>query len=161
MKPWFETTTDLREGADAIRRRSFGVIEARDGQFRRIRLRPFPKLVSLPEIFILGRYVHAHRRDDRCLLFYDQPRRHPNFLAVKYVISGRGTSYQTLRRTAEALDEVARLKGTDALLCELATWRISREMMARWGWEPHCNSRWRRHYIKRFYGTYPLRAAWL
>ena len=161
MELLFENVTDLREGADAICRRSFGVIEACDGQFRRIRLRPFPKLVSLPEIFILGRYIHARRRDDRCLLFYNQPRRHPNFLAVKYVISGRGTSYQTFRRAVEALDEVARLKGTDALLCELATWRISREMMARWGWEPHCNSRWRRHYIKRFYGTYPPRAGWL
>lgn len=157
----FETVTDLHAGADVIARRRFGVIEAVAGRFDRVQLRPLPKMVSLPEILTLGRYLHSRRAADRCRLFYDQPRRSPNFLAVKYIISGRGTSYQTFRRVAEALDEVARIKGTDALLCELATWRISREMMARWGWEPHCNSRWRRHYIKRFYGTYPPRPAWL
>ncbi len=161
MSPLFETITDLQTGADTIGSRRFGVIEAAGGQFRRIRLRPLPKLVSLPEILIMGRYMHSRRAADRCVLFYDQPWRCPNFLAVKYIVSGHGTSYQTFRRVAETLDEVARIKGSDALLCELSTWRISREMMARWGWEPHCNSRWRRHYIKRFYGVYPPRADWL
>ncbi len=161
MTTLFETVTDLHDGADAIARRRFGVIEAVAGQFVNVRLRPFPKLVSLPEILTLGRYLHSRWADDRCRIFYDQPLRCPNFLAVKYIISGRGTSYRTFRRAVEALDEVARIKSTDALLCELATWRISREMMVRWGWEPHCNSRWRRHYIKRFYGEYPPRPAWL
>ena len=157
----FETVTDLQAGSEIIGCRRFGVIEATGGRLERIRLRPVPKLVSLPEILILGRYIHSRRSADRCLLFYNQPRWCPNYLAVKYIISGRGTSYQTFRRALETLDEVARIKSTDALLCELATWRISREMMARWGWEPHCNSRWRRHYIKRFYGEYPPRANWI
>ncbi|MBN2292664.1 MAG: hypothetical protein JXM70_09580 [Pirellulales bacterium] len=161
MTRLFETVTDLRAGADVIARRRFGMIEAAGGQFERIRLRPLPKLVSLPEILTLGRYLHSRLAVDRCRIFYDQPRCYPNYLAVKYIISGRGTSFRTIRRTVEALDEVARIKKTDALLCELVTWRISREMMTRWGWEPHCNSRWRRHYIKRFYGSYPPRPQWL
>lgn len=157
----FENVYNLSEGAEFLRRRAHGVIEARGGEFYRIRLRPFPTLVSIGEILVRGRLIHAYRRADRCLLYYDQPRRFPNFLAVKYVISTRGTSYQTFLRTLQALDEVARIKGSDALLCELATWRIGREMMDRWGWQPHCDSRWRRHYIKRFYGVYPPRAEWI
>jgi hypothetical protein len=59
------------------------------------------------------------------------------------------------------LDEIARLKRSDALLCDVSNWRISERLMARFGWEPHCPSRWHRHYIKRFYGEYPPPAGWL
>ena len=33
--------------------------------------------------------------------------------------------------------------------------RISSRLAQRWGWEAHKPSRWRRHFIKRFYGSYP------
>ena len=159
--PLFETVTDLEEGAEVLRRRAYGVIEAAGGRFRRVVLRPFPKVISVPEILVLGGWCHGRRPGDRCLLYYNQPWRFPNFLAVKYIISARGTSYKTLLRTLGALDEIARLQRSDALLCDLTNGRISREMMARQGWEPHCPSWWHRHYIKRFYGQYPPRAAWM
>lgn len=157
----FETVTDLVEGAEVLRRRAYGVIEAAGGRFRRVVLRPFPKMISVPEIMVLGGLCHGRRPGDRCLLYYNQPWRFPNFVAVKYVTSARGTSYKTLLRTLHALDEIARLKRSDALLCDVANGRISREMMSRHGWEPHCPSRWHRHYIKRFYGQYPPPAAWI
>lgn len=155
MDPLFETAVDLDRDAGMLRRRRYGVIEAAEGTFRRVLLRPFPKLVSAAEVFLLGPWYHRHRCADRCLLFYNQPRRFPNFLAVTYVVSGRGTRFGTVRRALEALDRIAEIKGTDALLCDVANWRISRKMLARWGWQPHCPSRWHRHYIKRFYGVYP------
>jgi hypothetical protein len=71
------------------------------------------------------------------------------------MVSGRGTKLRTVCRALEALDAIARIKRSDAILCDVANWRISREILARWGWEPHCPSRWHRHYIKRFYGIYP------
>ena len=156
-----ETVTDLSRGKDALCRGRHGVIEALDGRFRRVVLRPFPKIVSLPEILLFGRWHHQRRAGDRCLLYYDQPRRFPNFLTVKYFVSARGATYGTVCRVLDVLDEIARLKGSDALLCQVANWRISGQMMARWGWEPHCRSRWLRHYIKRFYGAYPPQAAWI
>ena len=58
---------------------------------------------------------------------------------------------------AEVLDEVAWLKRTDALLCDVWNERISPRLLARWGWEPHKPQPWHRNYIKRFYGTYPVR----
>ena len=155
MRPFLETVTDLRLGAVSLADRHYGVIVTSEGRLERILLRPWPKLVSIPEILVLGRLLHRHRRGDRCLLYYHQPWRFPRFLVVKYVFSMCGTRYATFRRALEVLDEIARLKRADALLCDLANPRISRQMMRRWGWEPHCPSRWHRHYIRRFYGQYP------
>jgi hypothetical protein len=109
----------------------------------------------------MGGLYHGRHKGDRCLLYYNQPRRFRNFLAVKYVVSSRGTGYVTYRRVLEALDEIARIKGIDAMLCDLANRRMTQSMMRRWGWEPHKPSRWHRHYIKRFYGVYPPRPRWL
>lgn len=159
--PLFETVTDLADGAEVLSRRRFGVIEVAGGHFRRIFLRPFPKIISAPEILILGGIYHHHRPGDRCLLYYNQPWRFPQFLALKYIVSARQTTMRTFTRALAVLDEIARLKGSDALLCDVGNWRISTRLGARWGWEPHCPSRWHRHYIKRFYGAYPQPPAWL
>ncbi|MGA2065203.1 MAG: hypothetical protein ABSG86_09545 [Thermoguttaceae bacterium] len=124
-------------------------------------LRPWPKLASGPEIVLLGQWQHRWRRGDRIRLYYNQPRRFPNFLALKYAVSSRHTSLGSLRRALDVLDEIARLKRSDALLCDAGNWRISTRLLARWGWVPHCPSRWHRHFIKRFYGVYPPPQAWL
>ena len=67
----------------------------------------------------------------------------------------------TLIRASAVLDEIARLKQSDALLCDVSSGRITTRLLSRWGWEPHCPSWFHRHYIKRFYGVYPARPAWL
>jgi hypothetical protein len=159
--PLFENVTDLADAAGLLRRRRYGVIEVAEGRFRRVLLRPFPKVISAPEIILLGGRHHRRRPGDRCLLYYNQPRRFPQFLVLKYVISARQTTMQTLTRGLAVLDEIARLKGSDAVLCDVGNWRVSTRMMARQGWQPHCPSRWHRHYIKRFYGQYPPTPAWI
>ncbi|MFH1268457.1 MAG: hypothetical protein ABIK89_22270 [Planctomycetota bacterium] len=161
MRPLFETVTDLCGQADVLGRRAHGVIEAAEGRFRRVVLRPLPTLVSLAEVLLLGKWYHRRRPADRCLLYYDQPCRFRNFLVVKYVVSGRGTTYGTLGRTLDVLDEIARQKKTDALLCHLSNGRITPRLMTRRGWEPHCPSGGRGHYIKRFYGEYPAKPEWI
>ena len=153
--PLFETVTSLSHGSDVLRRRAYGVIEVVEGQFSRVLLRPFPKLVSVPEILLLGRFNHDRRQGDRCLLYYNRPLRHRNYLVLKYVVSTRGTRMATINRSLDVLTEIARLKGSDAILTEVANWRISRRALSRYGYEPHCPSRWHRHYIQRFYGEYP------
>ena len=131
------------------------------GRFRRVRLRPFPKIISAPEALRIGGWHHGRRPGDRLSLYYNQPLRFPNFLALKYAVSARSTRMATLTRALEALDEIARLKEADAILCDVGNWRITTKLLARWGWQPHCPSRWHRHYIKRFYGKYPPRAKWI
>jgi hypothetical protein len=155
MRPWFEIVTDLDEDREVLRRRRYGVIEAADGQLRQVLLRPFPKVVSAPGILLFGAWRHEHCAADRCLLYYNQSWRFSNYLGLIYVVSGRRTSFGTVCRALETLDRIAEIKRTDALLCDVANWRLTPRILARWGWEPHCPSRWHRNYIKRFYGEYP------
>lgn len=154
--PMFQTITDLAHGAEMLRRRHYGVIEVVDGRFRQIRLRPWPTILVGPEVLGLGRWMHQRRAGDRLLLYYNHPRRFPNFLVLMYALSSRQTSVRSVRVGLEVLDEIARLKQSDALLCDAGNWRISERFMRRYGWAPHCPaSWWHRHFIKRFYGVYP------
>ena len=56
---------------------------------------------------------------------------------MPYVVTARGTGLATVRRALEVLDYIAELKRSDALLCDVANWRISPRLLAREGWEPH------------------------
>jgi hypothetical protein len=121
---------------------------------RRVILRPWPAVVSLPDVLLLGRWRHRRRSGDRMRIYYNQPLRCSNYLVLKYAESTSRTSMATLTRALGALDAVARLKRSDALLCDASNPRITVRAMRRFGWEPHCPSRFHRHFIKRFYGTF-------
>jgi hypothetical protein len=155
MVAMFEHITDFDSSRERIRARRYGVIETVGGKLCTVRLRPWPKVVSLPEVWPLGPRYHAAGDADRCLLFYNQPWRMPNFLALKYVVSTAGTSYATFRAALTVLDAVAELKRTDAIVCDAGNIRLSDRLMARLGWEPHKPQRWHRNFIRRFYGNYP------
>jgi hypothetical protein len=153
---WFETITDIEAGSAAIGSRRYGVIETRDGRLAAVHLRLWPKLVAWPELWpLVGPRYHARGTADRCLLYYNQPRRLPQFLALKYIVSTNGTSYRTFRAALVVLDEIARLKQSDAIVCDAANYRLSDRLMQRLGWEPHKPQRWHRNFIRRFYGHYP------
>ena len=132
------------------------MIEAVDGQFSRLVVRSWPKIISWPDVLVLGRLHHRRCSGNRCRLYFNQPRRFPNFLSVPYIVSSHGTSYKTFLATAHALDQVAKIKRTDALLCHVVNRSLSDRIMERLGWERHCLNRFGRHFIKRFYGEYPM-----
>jgi hypothetical protein len=153
-----ETITDFDAGRERLRARRYGVIETVGGRLRAVHVRPWPKLVALPELLPLGPRYHTAGESDRCLLYYNQPRRMPNFLALKYVVSTIGTSYGTFRAALVVLDALAELKRIDAIVCDAANMRLTDRLMARLGWEPHKPQRWHRNFIRRFYGEYPVHA---
>lgn len=155
----FETIRDLTAGAAVIRRRRYGVVEAVAGRLIAVHFRPYPKWISFPEVLFWGASRHRRWEADCCRLYFNQPRRFSNFLAVPYIVSGRGTTLATFYAALDALDEIARIKRTDALLADVLNPRISPRFLARRGWSPHKPSRWHRHFIKRFYGEYPTRPA--
>ena len=159
MSGWFNTVCDIEAGRAAVARGRYGVIETAAGQLVAIHLRPWPKLVSWPEIWPTGGEYHTRGDADRCWLYYNQPRRFASFLALKYIVSTRGTSYATFRAALETLDRIAELKRTDALLCDAANSRLSDRLLRRFGWAPHKPQRWCRNFIKRFYGNYPISAS--
>jgi hypothetical protein len=145
----FDHVTDLAAAASTLRRRRFGVIEVVESRLQAIRLRPFAKHVSWWQSQLLGRWIHQRRPGDRCLLFYNQPWRQPVFLALPYAVSCRDTTLATIRRALEVLEEIARLKGTLAIVGDVSNARITDRLLKRWGWEPHAPMRWHRNFIKR------------
>ena len=151
---YFPRITSLTENPKLLRRRRYGVIEVTDGRLRRIVLRPWPKSISILGIWTLGRWRHQRRSGDSIRIYYNQPLTSPNFLVLKYAESNRNTSMGSLTAALAVLDEIARLKQSDALLCDASNNRITTKLLGRWGWTPHCPSRFHRHFIKRFYGQY-------
>lgn len=151
MLTWFAEVTDLMAQAEQVRSGRYGVIEVADERFVRVVLRPFPKVASVLETSVIGKSFHRRRAGNYCRLYYNQPRQFPSFLALRYFVSARGTTFATVRTALAALDEIARIKGTGALLCDVANLRISDRALARWGWEPHAPQRWHRNFIKRLY----------
>lgn len=154
----FQTIADFESGRDAIAKRAYGVIEVAAGELVGIHLRPWPKVISVVEAKWLGGWQHERREKDHCLLYYNQPIAHRNFLALKYTVTSLGTTYKTFRRTLVVLDEIAKLKRTDAIVAEVTNARLSDRFMRRCGWEQHLENQKGRHYIKRFYGQYPTAA---
>lgn len=153
--PLFQRVTDLALGADALRARRYGVIETRGGGFQSVALRPWPHLLSWREVWPVGDGWRPQGPSDRCLLYYNQPRGHEKFLALRYVECTEGTSYKTFRAALEVLDAIAELKQADALLCDASNHRLSDRFLRRMGWAPHAPGWRRRNYIRRFYGEYP------
>jgi hypothetical protein len=156
MGNWFTATvTDWEADHEKLRRGRYGIIETAAGQLVAVHFRPLPKLLSWPEVWPVGDGYHAGGESDRCYLYFNQPWRFPNFIALKYIVSTHGAGYASFRAALAALDRLAELKAIDALLCDAANTRISDRLLERFGWAPHKPQHWRRNYIKRFYGVYP------
>lgn len=153
--PLFETASDLQQHREMIARRFHGVIEVRDGQLQGIRFRPWPTFISQLRVIRDGVGRGEASDEDVCRLYYDQIIRMPGYLVLKYVHSEPGTSFRTVRAAARILDAIAEIKRSDAIVCEVSNSGISDRLLNRWGWESHVPTSRRRHFIKRFYGSYP------
>ena len=147
--PLYETVTDPQLEADVVRRRRYGVIETCAGRLVRIVYRPYPKTATAFGGRLLGRLSHRLRRGNRCRLYFNEPRSCPGFIALRYLESTRDADYATVCRALTALDDVARLKNADALVCDAANLRITDRSLARRGWVPHAPMVGHRNYIKR------------
>lgn len=149
--PLLETVTDLHRQADVLRRRRYGMIECVEQRLSAVYLRPWPKLISLPEIWWLGKRYHRRTAGDRCLLYYNQPWGHESFLALTYIVTSRDATLKTCFEALRLLDEIALLKGVDSIVAEASNPRISNALLRRLGWQRHVKGSRRRHYIKRLY----------
>jgi len=159
MTKLFETITNLPASVLVLEKRRYGVIVARRGRVIAVHLRPFPKLISIVEAQVIEPWRRARRTEDSCWIYYNQPRGHSRFLALKYLVSGPKTRIGTISAALRQLDGIAELKRVDALLCDVTNARITSRLLAREGWAPHAPSRWHRNYIKRFYGVYLIQPA--
>ncbi len=155
MPKLFQTIFDIESGSQILTDRPYGMIEAIEGRLHAVHIRPLPKLISVAEANWLGGWNHKRVRRDRVQLYYNQPLGHRNYLALKYIVSTLGTTLATLRIAMRTLDEIARLKKTDAIVCEVTNRRLTDRIMQFAGFERHLPNSRKCHYIRRFYGHYP------
>ncbi len=144
---------------EVLARRRYGRIVTQAGKFHCVSGRWWPHIGNLMQVY----WDIALRRtpENRCELFYHQPFGSPNFLTLSYVHSGAATSLSTFYLATLVLDEIARLKKTDAIVCNVTNDRLTDRLLSRWGWQSHMPDWPGRHFIKRFYGTYPeIPAIW-
>lgn len=144
----FETVKNL--SASAVRARRYGLIEARDGVFRALHFRPFPKFASHAEAWLDRVTRNWRRAEDCCWLYFNEPRSCPGFLTLAYVVSSGKARVATVQASLAALDEIARLKRSDAIVCDASNLRLSDRMMTRYGFVRHAESLAGRNFIKRF-----------
>ena len=159
MSKLFQSIPNLQQHESTIRKRPYGVIEILDGQLKAIHFRPWPKVISVTEAKWLGGWQHKRRGRNQCLLYFNQPFAHRNYLALKYIVTSFGTTYRSFYRATVVLDEIARIKKSDAILAEVTNPRITCRLLQRLGWSEHLLNRRGRHFIKRFYGEYPTSAT--
>ena len=147
--PWFQTVTDLARERTVVATRRYGVLEVNEGQLAKVVFRPYPKLFAIQEFVAWQGWRRARQGGDRCWLYFNQPRKFPMFLAVKFMIATPGATLRTIHQAVRLLEEIAEIKRVDALLCDAANVRLSDRLLRRYGWEPHAPSRWHRNYIRR------------
>lgn len=147
--PLFESITDLQAGRAVLARRRYGVVETHGGALVSVTLRPWPHVLSLRELWPLSDRWRPGGPPDRCRLYYNHPRGHEAFLALRYVACTEGATYATFRAALRTLDRIAELKGVRALLCDAANTRLTDRFLARQGWEAHAPAWRRRNFIKR------------
>lgn len=148
--PFCQTITDLTANRDLVRTKRYGVIETSAAKLTSLTLRPWPKSFSMRELIPVTDRWKPRGPADQCRLYYNQPRGHSSFIALRYVECTEGTSYATFRAALAVLDEVAAIKASHALLCDAANSRLSERFLKRQGWEPHAPQWMRRNFIKRF-----------
>lgn len=154
MNQWIETDSRTREAMAAVARQRYGVIRVVGGSVVDVRFRLWPRWASWLEVVWWEHWRRRGAQKDECCLYYSQPRGHAHYLTLNYIASNSGTTLATFRRALTALDQVALIKRSDALLGHITNRRISDRLLRRWGWQQHLQQTRQRHWIKRFYGQY-------
>lgn len=144
-------TLERIEGNEqVVRDAHYGWLDVRDGRLAQVRLRPWPKLGSRFEVWWCEQFGWRRRKGDYCRLFFNQPRSCPDYLNLPWMQSTAETTLKTVFAALDALDQIADIKESEAIVCELANPRLSDRLMRRLGWERHLEHAAGRHYIKRF-----------
>jgi hypothetical protein len=139
--------TDVSESAYQIKSWHYGEIELREGKLHRIYPRWWPRIGSAWESMV-DSYIRR-LPEDHCRVYYAFPLRSPGFMSVLYAYSGPRTSYKTLLRGVTAVEEIARLRNVQAIVCQATNPRLNERLMSRLGYVRHAHSLGSNHYIKR------------
>jgi hypothetical protein len=138
---------DLAHSHARIRNCRYGEIELIDGAVHRIYPRWWPRVGSEWES-MMDSYL-PRLPADHCRVYYAFPMRSPGFMSVLYAHSGPNTCYRTLYRGVTAVDEIAKIRNAEAIVCQVTNTRLTERLMRRLGYVRHAFSLGDNHYIKR------------
>mgnify|MGYP001547403131 CR=1 FL=1 len=147
-----DSTRNPIKDADLIRRWRCARIVMRGGKLECVQRRWLTGSVSVAQVWWQGYY--GRRDDDVCWLDYHQPWGMPAFLTLDYIHSGRRAGYKSFIGACNVLDEIARLRGTSAIVAHVSNEKISDRLLERVGWQRHLDHWSGRHWIRRFYDGY-------
>ncbi|TWU35870.1 hypothetical protein [Novipirellula artificiosorum] len=152
------TVTNLTTGADQLRRWRCARIVMCGGRFVEIQHRLSAGNVSVAQVWWQAKY--GRMDDDVCWLDYHQPMGMSGFLTLDYIRSGYRSGYKSFLGAVELLNEVARIRGTSAIVAHVTNQSISDRLLERLGWQRHLENWSGRHWIRRFYDGYPKSTAY-
>jgi hypothetical protein len=150
---WSQYVRDLSAQEDLIRRWRCGRIIMENGTFAGVRRRWVCGSVSVAQVWWQTRYGRSD--DHSCWLDYHQPLGMPGFLTLDYIRSGRRAGYKSFIGACHVLDEIARIRGAQAIVAHVTNGQISDRLLQRLGWQRHLEHWSGRHWIRRFYDGYP------
>ncbi len=146
-------TRDPRRDADKIRRWRSGRIVMKAGRLVEVQRRLTTGSVSVAQVWWQAKYGRSD--DDVCWIDYHQPFGMSQFLTLDYVRAGNRAGYQSFRGAAHVLDEIARLRGSLAIVAHVTNSQLTDRLLVRLGWQRHLDGWKGRHWIRRFYDGYP------
>ncbi|TWU46301.1 hypothetical protein Poly51_56970 [Rubripirellula tenax] len=148
-----DSTTDPIHDAEKLRKWRYGRIVMRGGAFVEVQRRLTCGSVSMAQVWWQAKY--GRNDDDVCWIDYHQPLGMRSFLTLDYIRAGTLAGYKSFIGACNVLDEVARIRGANAIVAHVSNGNISDRLLTRLGWERHLLSWKGRHWIRRFYDGYP------
>jgi hypothetical protein len=145
--------TDIKSSAAQIRRWRCGRIVVQGGKLVRVERRLMCGSASMAQVWWQMKYGRTD--DDLVWLDYHQPIGMPAFLTLDYVRSGKRAGYRSFIGAIHLLNEIARIRGAQAIVAHVSNGKISDRLLQRHGWQPHMPDWDGRHWIRRFYDGYP------
>ncbi|MEM6469457.1 MAG: hypothetical protein AAF802_07785 [Planctomycetota bacterium] len=145
--------TNPQERPELLKRWRCGRIVVEAGTLKHVKLRRLTGSVSMAQVWWQSRYGRPD--DELCWLDYHQPIGMPAFLTLDYIRSGRKAGYRSFLAACCVLDEIAKIRETQAIVAHVSTASLSDRLLLRLGWERHLAHWSGRHWIRRFYDGYP------
>lgn len=126
----------------------YGEIEVSSGSLVAIHRRWWPRIGSQSEAYLDS--YHRTLPSDSCRAYFAFPFRAPGYMTVLYARGGPNLQYKTIDQAVLVMDEIAQLRDSNAIVCQVVSDRGTERLMNRWGYVRHACTLGDNHYIKRF-----------
>ena len=126
----------------------YGEIEVTSGSLVAIHRSWWPRIGSQYEA-----YRDSYNRtlpSDSCRAYFAFPFRAPGYMSILYALGGPNMQYKTIYQAVLVMDQIAQVRESKAIVCQVISERGTERLMNRWGYVRHASKLGDNHYIKRF-----------